>query len=539
MELVEFFKSATTKYWGSSKLYIALFFIALLAILIFEKNRSNRSGLLWYPVLVVLFVFYNPISYYVCSYFFTGGFLQYYMRLMVVVAVPIVVAYGFTLLVGRLRGLSQLLVLVIALMLLSRYGANVYYDSVFTKADNNAKIIQDVYDITDYFFGDNGVAVDEESLRIFVTKDMSVYMRQLDSRYVLTYSRDAGPNSVGKLLALSDPTREQVYTVVKTAINYSVPYILATYSEAALQLYLEQGCELLTRTTNCMLLSPPESATIFYTVTMNEDESGSQRNFYPITGTDGSLIVIDGGNAANYSQVMSVISAHDNKVDLWIISHPHPDHISVLNQALAEGTVTIGQIWDNGIDTTEEYEFMASVAKSVDGLECLTEYLSLTAGMSNIVHIQKGDVRTFGQLTFTFYSAFSSSFICTDDEGAQYYYYGDAFNNSSLVYEVTSSSSDVSFLFNHDARGEAISEALIAEYGDQLAATYCNMGHHGNNTLTMAYYELVDAEIYFFDAPAWLVYGSSYTTMDSIRYLISLHKSFVWWNDAPYSVNLY
>ena len=62
-----------------------------------------------------------------------------------------------------------------------------------------------------------------------------------------------------------------------------------------------------------------------YLVTQYPDATGVQGTFYTITNDD-TLIIIDGGWADNESAVREVIAEHGNKVDAWIISHPHKDH---------------------------------------------------------------------------------------------------------------------------------------------------------------------------------------------------------------------
>ena len=50
------------------------------------------------------------------------------------------------------------------------------------------------------------------------------------------------------------------------------------------------------------------------------------------------------------------------------------------------------------------------------------------------------------------------------------------------------------------------------------------MGHHGNGGLKKDFYKLVNPNIAFFDAPAWLMqnWNGTYTTPENEKYMKSL-----------------
>ncbi len=519
----------------------------LIVILILERNRSNKCGLGVYGALVML-AFYNPLMY-KAAYFFFGSysvFQAYYCRIMVCLCIPITIGYGLTLIAKRFKGKAQLLFVLLTIAIYCIYGKCVYDSEIIIDAYNLAKVPQEIVEITELFYGESGLAADDESIDIAVTTTQSIYLRQYEPRFTMHYSRSAGKNSIGDLLASTSLTSEEVYTVTTTAIAYGVDYILAAYSESNYELYMQQGYTLTANVTNYMVLEVPEKAQVFYTVTQYADASDSQANFYTICGNDGRFIVIDGGTVGNYEYASSILEEHGNKVDLWVISHCDPDHIGVLNEVLANGGVEITEIWDNSAD----YDYLETKANSWDGLAEYATYLSLIenftqctaneeveSGSTTVVrHIVKGDCILYNGLSFTFFNSYDASLI---DEETTVYYYGDVFNNSSLVYKVEAVNSGISFLFVADVHGTVISDALMEEWGDALKSTYCNMGHHGNNTLSMEFYEFVDAQLYFFDAPEWLVYSEKYTTLETMQSLYEMGKEYVWWDEAPYTVTLY
>lgn len=71
-----------------------------------------------------------------------------------------------------------------------------------------------------------------------------------------------------------------------------------------------------------------------YHITQYADITDGQAMFYTIESTKGELIVIDGGWVGNADYVRFVIGEKGNKVDAWILTHPHPDHIGAFNEIM-------------------------------------------------------------------------------------------------------------------------------------------------------------------------------------------------------------
>ena len=69
------------------------------------------------------------------------------------------------------------------------------------------------------------------------------------------------------------------------------------------------------------------TASVTWRVTQyGDDHAGKQSMFYTIKGSNGKLIVVDGGWTDQEAFVRKTIQSLGSKVDLWIITHPHPDH---------------------------------------------------------------------------------------------------------------------------------------------------------------------------------------------------------------------
>uniref|UniRef100_UPI004038F282 MBL fold metallo-hydrolase n=1 Tax=Roseburia inulinivorans TaxID=360807 RepID=UPI004038F282 len=83
-----------------------------------------------------------------------------------------------------------------------------------------------------------------------------------------------------------------------------------------------------------------------YLITQYADATGQHGTFYTIENSK-SLIILDGGWSGNADAVRSVIAAHDNTVNAWIISHPHQDHAGGVNSIYSvHHGITIEQLYD-------------------------------------------------------------------------------------------------------------------------------------------------------------------------------------------------
>ena len=62
------------------------------------------------------------------------------------------------------------------------------------------------------------------------------------------------------------------------------------------------------------------------------DQTGSQAMFYTLRSPTGFFVVIDGGTTGNSTYVRQIINENGGKVDVWFLTHPHPDHIGAFNE---------------------------------------------------------------------------------------------------------------------------------------------------------------------------------------------------------------
>lgn len=266
----------------------------------------------------------------------------------------------------------------------------------------------------------------------------------------------------------------------------------------------------------------PEEVT--WTLTQHQDVSGSQANFYTLTSNSGKLILIDGGTENNADYVRQVIAENGEHVDAWILTHPHFDHIGAFVRIFTEDGVEVDAIYDNGMD----YKFYQAVAQEWDVIATYEAYLALTEGWQEITSLKAGDTLSFDNLTLTFFNSYYEGI----EQIAE-----DIPNNGSLVFKAETP--DRSMLFVGDCYAAGLADKWIRDYGDTIKADCVQMGHHGNNSLPIWFYEHVGADTVFFDAPAWLMEGEQYDAKENKAAMEQIAKTIYDYSTAPNVVKLF
>ena len=111
----------TKAYWGNLG-FAFLFTVALIALLVLEKEKIKRYIVVWYSLFVLVFI-YNPITLLVCRKLLEPTtFDQYYLRFFALIPVMVVIAYMFTLLLKRLNGIKKLAGVIGACALIAVFG---------------------------------------------------------------------------------------------------------------------------------------------------------------------------------------------------------------------------------------------------------------------------------------------------------------------------------------------------------------------------------------------------------------------------------
>lgn len=262
-----------------------------------------------------------------------------------------------------------------------------------------------------------------------------------------------------------------------------------------------------------------------YLVTQYPDATGVQGTFYTITN-ENTLIIIDGGWAENEQAVRNVIAEHGNRVDAWIISHPHKDHAGAFNAIYAKPDgITIDAIYDNGFD----YDFIESVGEPYDDITVMETFYALTKDASNVIHLKRGDTLDLCGLTLSVYNAYDDIVLYTVGDEKDYQ------NNASLLFKVSSANSSI--LFCSDIKYD-MDDYLLTACGDALACDYVQTGHHGNWSFSDAFYEKTGASVFFFDAPTEITDNPGFPASTLKSSLLNKNKTVLDFSTAPNTVTL-
>ncbi|MEG1752604.1 MAG: MBL fold metallo-hydrolase [Christensenella sp.] len=264
-----------------------------------------------------------------------------------------------------------------------------------------------------------------------------------------------------------------------------------------------------------------------YIVTQYADVSGNQSMFYSIKTPKDKLIMVDGGFAANAEQVREVINANGGRVDHWILTHPHPDHIEAFNAIFeAPQGIEIEKIYASDID----YDYYKEHAQDYDGFSAFEKFRELVADYDKLTYLYAGDsLETAGLRMDVFNAAINVQDPC---------------NDGSLMFKLTGKEQSILFCGDVGARR---SEDILMRFGEQLPADYIQMGHHGNGGLSSEFYQKVHPSIAFFDAPDWLMNNinpstgktETWTTPENKKLMESMGCKVLSYNTSPNTVELF
>lgn len=219
------------------------------------------------------------------------------------------------------------------------------------------------------------------------------------------------------------------------------------------------------------------------------DSDLQQSMFYTIKGSNGKLIVIDGGWDYDAKRVRDTIKKLGGEVNLWIITHPHPDHVGAFNQIFSNPDgIQIDQVLAPKISASRyrhhQYPW--------DEYPVFQKFSRLVRKKPQIRWVKADDSFSFAGLKFEFFNGYSRDLKDTTK---------DICNGSSLVFKI--SGKKTSILFTGDIVS-SIGKRLIKTYHTRLKATYLQAPHHGNNDKRESFFRYINAKATFIDAPSFL-----------------------------------
>ena len=201
-----------TMYW---------FYISLLVILLFDKEKLRKLTYAGYSSMVLL-ALYNPLVFYLCRRVF-GDSIAYFSRLYSLLPVPFLIAYAAVFLLGKTTGIMKpvLFLFIEGMILLG--GHNIYSEDWIRYAENPTKLSDEVLQICDM------VHDYKAHVCIAAPENLATYIRQYDGSILMPYARNTQYHPMRDLLNEDVPDIEAVlsragenacdYVVVKKNAN--------------------------------------------------------------------------------------------------------------------------------------------------------------------------------------------------------------------------------------------------------------------------------------------------------------------------------
>ncbi len=211
-------------------------------------------------------------------------------------------------------------------------------------------------------------------------------------------------------------------------------------------------------------------------------------SFYTMYNPKKGFIVIDGGWIEDAQYVRDIVALHGNKIDAWILTHPHQDHMGAFNVIYPDPQgIEIDRIYTVDMATPEECFERASW----DSIDTYCDFLELQ--VENLQYVYTNEELKICDLQIKILSAYGGHV----EQNSH-----DYLNDGSMMFKVTNK--DESMLFCADV-GVGLSDYLLNHWGDELKADYLQMGHHGYGGLKDDFYTKVAPRVAFFDAPAHMM----------------------------------
>lgn len=221
---------------------------------------------------------------------------------------------------------------------------------------------------------------------------------------------------------------------------------------------------------------------------MLSSTTGAQNLSIVIKSPNGKIIVIDGGWEADADKLSSLILQQGGKVDAWLITHPHEDHVGALCAILNDSArkIKIDKIYCS-LATPDWYRQVSPTGAGIAD-QLLSAFTKLTVGTvtnsigrGTEINIDDVNIRVL------------------NNRGVYTY---NGVNNSSLVYKIRVSGQSILILGDlaYDGGKDLIKTCTAAE----LKSDIVQMAHHGQQGVDQDAYALIAPTTCLWPSPAWL-----------------------------------
>lgn len=508
--------------------YFVLFLIALMYIVFVPKEKEKRH-LFFLPVAVLTLLIFNPIAAKIVLKMLEGAT---YWRMFWLLPMILVIAYVLVQFVHQQdKKNMRYFALAMGIITITICGNWIYTEDNFDGHENAFNLPSQVIWVSDIIAPDEGGYA-----KAVAPEKLNYYIRQYNADIKLAYSRDDAHsyNQGYRGHPIYDQVKNDILDgdlFLKNCLEAKCNYII-TDSDWNLSddklgeygyYYIDYVDEYKIYEYKGDIFEAQVRDSKGWVVTQYGGVSGNNLMFYTIQNSSGELVVIDGGWEADADYVRDVICSLGGKVDAWILTHPHMDHIGAFCKLYPNrGSIEIKKVY--AVDMASPDLVKANAPWDNASLD--EEFRLLD--VSNLSYVHKGDVIDLIGLNMTVLSAYDDYVDI---------YSNDLINDGSMMFKLESNNN--SMLFCADV-GISLSDFLIEAYGDDLKSDYIQMGHHGYGGPDDRFYKTVKPNVSFFDAPDWLMEDADgkYGTKEKVQLMEEMGSRIYSFSTAPNKVYL-
>lgn len=234
-------------------------------------------------------------------------------------------------------------------------------------------------------------------------------------------------------------------------------------------------------------------------LTLLSNQTASQMMSVLIETNQGKIIMLDGGVEGDASHLIEALAARGGRVDAWLITHPHSDHVGALNYILShpECGITVDNIYYSfaNLSWYQDYE-----AYRADMVEALMNTFSTLPQEKLHGDIYKGQEIWVDNIKITVMNT-------------PYLQSNNSINNSSVAYMMDINGKKA--LFIGDMGVETGKQFIADNPPEALKCDILQMAHHGQNGVGLEVYKVMQPEVCLWPTPDWLWNNDSGSGMDS------------------------
>lgn len=234
-------------------------------------------------------------------------------------------------------------------------------------------------------------------------------------------------------------------------------------------------------------------------LTLLANQTASQMMSVLIETNQGKIIMIDGGVEGDASHLIEALAARGGRVDTWLITHPHSDHVGALNYILShpECGITVDNIYYSfaNLSWYQEYE-----AYRADMVEQLMNTFAALPQEKLHGDIYKGQEIWVDNIKIT---VMNKPYLQTYN----------SINNSSVAYMLDINGRKA--LFIGDMGVETGKQFIADNPPEALKCDILQMAHHGQNGVGLEVYKVMQPEVCLWPTPDWLWNNDSGSGTDS------------------------